>query len=333
MKKYIIYAEWDNTKDNHAGMAHLCKRLNDKNSNYKLIRIPVIKKCGSILYVLNSFIISMFLIIKLRKGDKVILMEYLIPSIAQYIIARNIKIFRSHNKIFGLVHLAGSHLEELYTKKTIIKHLNYVDKILVLGSSLKQYFVSLGIESIKVLTTFHYVDTDYYSPLVNVYNTDSPVRVVALGTLKRDFFVLQRIVESSPYVEFDICMGNSDLSMYFSKFKNVCLHSFMDEKDLKNIMQRADVSLSVLKDTIGSNVITTSMAVGLAMLVSDVGSIRDYLDESNSILCNSEKDFVDALVELSENRDKLNLLKLNSSNKAKTISINDFYKWFEKNIQ
>ena len=36
-------------------------------------------------------------------------------------------------------------------------------------------------------------------------------------------------------------------------------------------MNDSDISLNVMKDTIGSNVICTSMATGLAMVVSDVG--------------------------------------------------------------
>lgn len=47
-------------------------------------------------------------------------------------------------------------------------------------------------------------------------------------------------------------------------------------------MAKADLSLNVMEDTVGSNVITTSMAMGLGLIVTDVGSIRDYCDESNA---------------------------------------------------
>ncbi|UVV76520.1 glycosyltransferase family 4 protein [Bacteroides fragilis] len=63
-------------------------------------------------------------------------------------------------------------------------------------------------------------------------------------------------------------------------------------------MNKADVSLNIMKDTIGSNVIVTSMAMGLAMVVSDVGSIRDYVDESNGLFCLTSKDFIIAFIPL-----------------------------------
>ena len=67
-------------------------------------------------------------------------------------------------------------------------------------------------------------------------------------------------------------------------------------------MQTSDISLNLMKDTIGSNVITTSLACGLVVLASNVGSIRNYIEhnkegflfdnneECNSYLNNLNKD-------------------------------------------
>ena len=48
-------------------------------------------------------------------------------------------------------------------------------------------------------------------------------------------------------------------------------------------MANADISPNVMEDTVGSNVIVTSLAMGLAMICSNVGSIKDYCDDSNTI--------------------------------------------------
>ena len=53
--------------------------------------------------------------------------------------------------------------------------------------------------------------------------------------------------------------------------------------------------LNVMKDTIGSNVICTSMATGLSMVVSDVGSIRDYCSETNAVSVLLHDDFIKIL--------------------------------------
>lgn len=47
-------------------------------------------------------------------------------------------------------------------------------------------------------------------------------------------------------------------------------------------MKQSDVSLNVMNDTVGSNVITTSLAVGLAVVASNVGSISDYVVDNES---------------------------------------------------
>lgn len=69
----------------------------------------------------------------------------------------------------------------------------------------------------------------------------------------------------------------------FPKTPNVELKGFLEEDELRHQMDIADVSLNVMEDTVGSNVITTSMAMGLAMIVSDVGSIRDYCNDANAL--------------------------------------------------
>ena len=66
---------------------------------------------------------------------------------------------------------------------------------------------------------------------------------------------------------------------------------------MQHYMNDSDISLNVMKDTIGSNVICTSMATGLAMVVSDVGSIRDYCDETNACFCSSPDDFIEKIIQ------------------------------------
>jgi hypothetical protein len=68
---------------------------------------------------------------------------------------------------------------------------------------------------------------------------------------------------------------NSSLDNRCLEFSNVRLHKNIKESELRNLMHKSDVSLNVMHDTVGSNVIVTSLSCGLAMVCSDVGSIRD----------------------------------------------------------
>ncbi|MCS3088011.1 glycosyltransferase [Bacteroides thetaiotaomicron] len=230
-------------------------------------------------------------------------------------------------RIIALPHLIGKQISERFSTKKILAKLKIVDSIWVLGSSLKSYFNSLGVPSNKIITTFHYVDNEYYKS-TDLRKANERLRVVVMGNMQRDYDLLYKIVSNLPFINFDICAGSSNAAKVFCEFRNVTLYPFVSEDKLKMIMNTADVSLNVMKDTIGSNVIVTSMAMGLAMVVSDVGSIRDYVDDSNAIFCRTSADFIEALTVLAHDGDKLNNLRNNSVEKANFLSISNFYNWF-----
>ena len=97
-------------------------------------------------------------------------------------------------------------------------------------------------------------------------------------------------------------------------------------------MDASDISLNVMKDTIGSNVICTSMAMGLAMVCSDVGSIHDYCDDTNAFFCKSTEDFVKVLQDLSREPEKVIEMKKSSFEKSKRLSIECYYKDLQKKL-
>ena len=71
------------------------------------------------------------------------------------------------------------------------------------------------------------------------------------------------------------------------------------------------------------------MAMGLAMIVSDVGSIRDYCDNSNSIFCTMNiGSFVTAIQSLSLCPNKVELMKKSSLEKARQFNIDNLHLWF-----
>lgn len=109
---------------------------------------------------------------------------------------------------------------------------------------------------------------------------------------------------------------------------NVIVHRFIPEEELLGRMQGADVSLSIMDDTIDSNVITTSLACGLPQVVSDVGSIRDYCSEKNAIFCNDVESFVEAMQTLSQNPTLCQEMRHHARKKAETISLEQSINWY-----
>lgn len=329
MTMYLVCAVWGNTKQNHAGMYYLGTQLRHRaNVPIKLISIPV---RGSWyltpFYRLLNVCIACYLRVCLKPSDVVFLMEYLLPVCEQADIAR---IIRGKARIFALAHLVPSRLEKAYTTVDLLRKISYTDRLFVLGSSLRDYLIRKGVDKEKVVRTFHYVDNEFYTPKPH----DSvSLNVICMGNMERDYDALRRLVFSLPTVHFHICMGVIDLSSHFSGLPNVTLHGFMPESELKNLMQTSDVSLNMMNDTVGSNVITTSLASGLVVLASRVGSIADYVTEGiDGFLFDTVEEACTHLEQLANDKDLLRSMKNRAVSKAQSFSIDNFSQWLEQQI-
>lgn len=344
--KYLVCQNYSITSNNHAGMKHMCNLLKknypdeyeviifpdlykdlSKNKFIKRVQCFVVKK---VLVPYKYLIIGKKLKDKLKKKDTVFLLEYCELLFPQLVLAEYLKKKSRDVTIYGLVHLVPQKLDNSFTESQFQKWLNPVDSILTLGSSLSNYFINtLSIPRHKVKMLFHYVDLDYYKPKINtdiIIKDKFIPKVLAMGNQKRNFELLLKIVKNNPETQFTICQGVMDLKEQFIGCENVELIGFVEESELLVIMQNSDISLNIMDDTVGSNVITSSMAVGLAIIVSDVGSIKDYCKNDGAIYCNNNEpqSFSQSIKELFANQDKLEKLKAKSLEYSKNYSIHHF---------
>ncbi|MDY9918632.1 MAG: glycosyltransferase [Proteiniphilum sp.] len=345
--KYLICQEWINTKTNHAGIKHMCQLLIKKYpTEYEVIiskdYLGMINKkilWGKVIarfYILVihpciDFFTAFFIYKKLNSGDTVYLLEYCTPYYSQTIIAKFLRKRTNKKKSFtinGMLHLVPDDFMKHYSAEIFKSYIDLLDNVITLGSSLTHFLENtIHINQRRIKTTLHYVDSTYYKPNTSGQHNDI-LRIIVMGNMKRDYTLLKEIIANATTdVTFLICQGTKDLSMLFQNMNNVKLYGFLNEDDLLHLMQSSDISLNVMQDTIGSNVIVTSMAVGLAMINSDVGSIRDYCNEDGALYCDNKnpKSFSDAINYLYENREKLNELKSKSLYYSKSFSIDKIH--------
>jgi hypothetical protein len=342
--KYLICQEWKNTKGNHAGMVHLCKLIYKKNPNdYQLIIVPDIIfwvsnkalvsfqfKVQPFIYNLIYFFIALKLLIKSKKGDSIFLFEYLLKERNQYFLARILKFFFNKKiTIYGLAHLTPVRLEAMYTQQELLKYTSPLDYNLTLGSSLTDYLISKGITKEKVITTFHYVDTAYYFPSGN-QSISEYLTVIIMGMQMRDFGYIAEIVKKSPNVKFILCSALLKIENYFDECNNIIIKGFMPEDELKEEMNKADISLNLMVDTVGSNVITTSMAMALVNIVTNVGSVKDYCSTENSFFCNNLEDYLESINILNNDRELLLSMKNYSLKQSRLFQFENFYTFINK---
>ncbi|UVO97889.1 glycosyltransferase [Bacteroides sp. BFG-257] len=181
----------------------------------------------------------------------------------------------------------------------------------------------MGVPKSKVFTIKHYVDSSYYYQIKTSEPTLKPT-VIVMGAMKRNFRLLADIVNNVEGVRFIICKGKLPLDGYFKRSDDIQLFGFVSEDELRNLMCKSDISLNIMDDTVGSNVITTSMAMGLAIIVSDVGSIRDYCDNSNAIFCKNDINSFKTAIEVLMQKKTLQSMKVASLLKSKQLSFEQF---------
>ena len=342
--KYLICQDWSNTSNNHAGIKYLCNKMEEIYPNeYICYTIPflmpfkksviknrMVKKVqlsiARIRHRIYVYKIYQKLKQKVLHGDQIIIMEYMEKMFPMLWLAKQIKGNNPQIPVYGMVHLVPSKLEKTFNHKEFIDWTSNVKKIITLGSSLTDYFIKKGVESNRIITSFHYVDRYYFND--DIVYSDKPLTIIAMGAQMRNMTLLKALVKNNNSTKFIICEGLSDLSHDFAGYTNVQLVPFVAEDKLRELMSIADVSINVMEDTIGSNVIVTSLAMGLAMVNSDVGSIHDYCSDDNSFFCSSETDFSNAIKTLDENRDLLYSMKSASRKAANKFTIERFYKDF-----
>jgi glycosyltransferase involved in cell wall biosynthesis len=328
MRIILVAAVWSNTKGNHAGMHYLAERIRkDSGLPVSVIATPTYAlRYISPAYTVINYLVGLYLALTLKRGDVVVLMEYLLPKYDQSVIARSLK---GKVKIVGIAHLVPKRLESFYSAEALQLKVGYLDQLWVLGSSLKTYFVSKQIPEPKIHVTYHYVDTTYYHPIQIEENVPQEFKVICMGSMERNYSKLAEIISLCPDIHFVVCIGNSKVSQVFQKIRNVTVVGYIEENELLSLMQSSEVSLNVMNDTIGSNVITTSLAVGHIIVASKVGSIEDYItDGIDGLLFENVAGAAECLERLKEDRALRRRIRACALGKAQDMRIENFINWF-----
>lgn len=332
--KYLVCYTWNNQRGNHAGFTWMCELLQKKYSDlYKVIsEYPKEKRhivsnkffnrcLNAIDRHYQTFAFSRAInkmMRSLKEDDEVYLMNYYHTGINQMIIADRVKKLNNKIRVLAMVHLTPSLLKKNVSLQENEAWTKLVDGYLTLGSSLTDYLESIIPNHVPVYTLFHPVDANYFTPKPNI--DKDGLGVIMFGNLQRNYNLLEEIISSVPEISFTICAGFHNCDS-LKKYNNVTVLGYMPEHKLRDQLSKADISLNVMDDTVGSNVITISMAMGLAMVVSDVGSIRDYCTEDNAIFCKKAGDFVEAIRYLVKHNDVLDKMKKESLERSKLFSI------------
>jgi hypothetical protein len=253
---------------------NLYKYLFFKNSNNLILNI---------LHRLNHRILLYFLKFYIENINHYDLIHFIYPedTLKKVRIKPNVK-----TKILATFHQPSIWFEKLTNKE--IKNLSIVKYSIILGKT-QENSIKQVLKINNPIFIPHGVENNFFKNLK--YNRCSN-RILVVGSWLRDIDLLYKIIsfhnESSNSVVFDIVLG-ANSNKFLEKMNNCILHTNINNDELVNLYNTATIVLFVLNDSVANNALLESISTGNAIIINDVGSVTDYINNDSALLI--KKDF------------------------------------------
>jgi glycosyltransferase involved in cell wall biosynthesis len=220
-----------------------------------------------------------------------------------------------NNRIICTYHQPPSVFTEVVRDR---EHVRRLDAIVVVARSQVAFFGEFVGEERVFLVPLG-VDTAFFRP--GGRGRAGHRICLSVGQWLRDFEMLRRAIEvvnsQTDGVEFVIVTSQPNYG-YFDGLGNVTLKCGIPEEELLRLYQDADLFLLPLLDATANLALLEAMACGLPIVVTDVGGVRDYVDEGCAILVRpgDAEGMAKALLELLSNELRRREMARHSREKA-----------------
>lgn len=184
--------------------------------------------------------------------------------------------------------------------------LKNIDGIIVVGSNQTPFF-SQFVDSSKIFFVPHGVDIDFFKPPADE-NLREKKKCLFVGNWIRDFETLVKtsrlLQEADPEISIDVLTLEKN-RFYFEGLKNINFKCGIPESELLAKYQHSTILLLPLKDCTANNTIIEAMACGLPVITTEIGGIRDYVDDNCASLCQpgNARQLADNVLHLLSNHD------------------------------
>lgn len=197
-----------------------------------------------------------------------------------------------------------------------------LDGVVLVGSSQRSFFEQYVSDAGRLWVVPHGVDCGYFVP--------GPPRecrgftCLSVGSFLRDYEVLGRVADAfvqMPEVRFIVVAPPQAVPGLAGRPNVAVLHGLSDA-GLLRAYQTSDAFVLTAEDATANNALLEAMACGLPVVAEDVGSVRDYVDQTNASLCrpNDVSALVGAIRALVADRRRVRLMGDASRRRAEALS-------------
>jgi glycosyltransferase involved in cell wall biosynthesis len=198
--------------------------------------------------------------------------------------------------------------EFFYQRRSQFSYLPKIDAVILVGSNQRDFFDQiLGPERVHVIP--HGINTRVFVPNPDPSPTTRPIQCLTVGSNYRDFDVQIQVIENINRsvwrgVEF-VMIGGAKHREQFKDIEHVTYLSGISDEELVQWYQASDILLLPLTDATACNALLEGMSCGLPVVVTDVGGVRDYADETCAALVppNDSQTMTEHLLTLLEDAD------------------------------
>lgn len=194
------------------------------------------------------------------------------------------------SKLFVTYHFPPEKYSHFFKR---LPNLKRVNAIIVVGSNQADYFARWAPKE-KILFVPHGIDTGYYRPSED--ETEGH-RILFVGSHLRNFTVLKGVIERFEKLSmnffFTIVTPEENWKI-FKDLKKTKLITNVTESELLKYYQNHTLLFLPVTDGTANNTLLEAAACGMPIVTTDIGGVRDYLDDESAILYRSNG--IDTLV-------------------------------------
>jgi glycosyltransferase involved in cell wall biosynthesis len=222
-------------------------------------------------------------LLQLAHQDKTIY-HFLYGETSLRLAAGSNRMFGHRHRIIATYHQVPRFFE---ARRHQFNHIGDIDAAILVASNQRTFFEGI-LSSSQIHIIPHGVDTTFFEPTLETQRKSPSLMCLTVGSNYRDFQThvqVIRHINSSAWrgINF-VIVGDPGHARHFSDLEFVTYLSGISDKQLLECYHRADILFLPLADATACNALLEGMACGLPVVVSDMGGVRDYVNEECAAL-------------------------------------------------